>query len=98
MGNYNKDLYQKCRFCYYEFEIKKAFKESEDICKQCLKLLKMEDIKDAVSPKIYVFWNDNQEYRIFTNIYRSFGNSENIRDKEGKIPKETLSINLNSSI
>ena len=69
MGNYDKDLYQICRFCYRVFEIEKAFKESKDICKQCFKLLKMEDIKDKISPKIYVFWNDNQEYRICTNIY-----------------------------
>ena len=76
--------------------------QNEDICKQCLKLLKTEDIKDAISPKIYVSWNDNQEYRICINIYGSFANSifreENIRDKEGKIPKETFSIYLNSSI
>ena len=103
MGNYDKYLYQICRFCYRVFEIEKAFKESKDICKQCFKLLKMEDIKDKISPKIYVFWNDNQEYRICTNIYHSFANSvfrkENIRDKEGKISKgKALNIYLNSSI
>ena len=58
MGNYNKDLYQKCRYCYYLFENKKAFKESKDICKQCFKLLQMQDIKYAISSKIYVFWNE----------------------------------------
>ena len=45
--------------------------------------------------------NENQNYRICANIYCSFADSifrkENIRDKEGKIRKETLSIYLNSS-
>ena len=46
---------QKCRFCYCVFEIKKAFKERQDICKLCFELLQMKDIKDAITPKIYVF-------------------------------------------
>ena len=61
----------------------------------------MEDIKETISPKIYVFWNENQKYRICTNIYRSFADSifrkENIKDVKGKISTETVGIYLNSS-
>ena len=100
-GNYNKDLYQECRFCCCVFKIEKAFKEDEYICNQCFKLLQMEDIKETISPKIYVFWNENQKYRIYTNIYRFFADSifrkENIKDAKGKISTKNFSIYLNSS-
>ena len=55
MDNYNKNLYQRCRLCCSVIEIKKAFKENEDTCKLYLKLLEMQDIRDAINPKIYVF-------------------------------------------
>ena len=101
MGNYNKDLYQRCRFYCCILEINKAFKENEDICKFCLKLLEIEVVQNAINPKINVFWKDNQQYRICANIYRSFADSifrkEYIKDKWNEIPKETLSIHLNSS-
>ena len=101
MDKYNKNLYQRCRLCCSVIEIKKAFKENEDIYKSCLKFLEMQDIRDAINPKIYVFWKDNQQYRICANIYCSFADSifrqENIKYKWGKISQETLSIYLNSS-
>ena len=56
MDNFNKDLYQRCRLCCCVIKIKKAFKEKEDICKLCFKLLEMQDIRDAINPKICVFF------------------------------------------
>ena len=55
MDNF-KDLYQRCRLCCCVIKIKKAFKEKEDICKLCFKLLEIQDIRDAINPKIYVFF------------------------------------------
>ena len=39
LEKYNEKIYQKCRFCCCVIEIKKAFKEEEDIYKLCLKRL-----------------------------------------------------------
>ena len=100
MDNF-KDLYQRCRLCCCVIKIKKAFKEKEDICKLCFKLFEMQDMRDAINLKIYDFWKDNQQYRICTNIYRSFADSifreENIKDKWGNISQETLNIYLKTS-
>ena len=68
IGKYNKDLFQECNFCYRVFEIKKAFKENEYICNQCFKLL--QKVKDEISPKIYIIWNENAQYRVCTNVHR----------------------------
>ena len=99
LEKYNKKIYQKCRFCCCVIEIKKTFREEEDICKLCLKLLEIQDMQDAINPKIYVLWKDNQKYRVCTNFYCSFADlifkKENIKDKFGKISQETLSIYLN---
>ena len=67
IGKYNKDLFQECNFCYRVFEIKKAFKENEYICNQCFKLL--QKVKDEISPKIYIIWNENAQYRVCTNVH-----------------------------
>ena len=96
MGNFNKNLYQRCRLCHCVIKIKEAFKQEEDICKLCFKILEIQDIRDAINPKLNVFWKDNQQYRICINIYCSFTDSifreENIKDKWGKISQETLRI------
>ena len=64
-------------------------------------LLQMEDIGGTISPNIYIFWTENQQYRVCTNIYRSFAESifrkENVKGRKGKVSRETLSIYLNSS-
>ena len=74
---------KKCRYCHCVIEIKKAFKEKEDTCNTCLKLLRNED-KD--NPHIYMIWTENKKYRIFTNFHRSFVDCvfryENIKDKK----------------
>ena len=97
LEKYNKEVYQKCRYCHCVIEIEKAFKEEEDTCNKCLELLKNED---RINPQIYIIWTENQKYRIFTNFYRSFVDRifryENIKDKLGKIAHEVIDNHLNS--
>ena len=72
------------------------------MCNECYKFLKMEDIREVISPKIYIyiFYTKNQEYRVCTNIDRYFAElifrEENVKDRTEKVSKETLSIYLNS--
>ena len=65
LDKYNKELYQKCRYCHCVIEIKMAFKEEEDTCKKYLELQRNED---RINPQIYMIWTDNQKYRVFTNF------------------------------
>ena len=98
LEKYDQKVYQRCRYCCCVIEIKKAFKEEENTCNMCLKLLKNQD---KINRQIHVIWTDNQKYRVFTNFHRSFLDNlfrkENIKDKWGKISQETISIYLNSS-
>ena len=100
-GNYNKDLYRECEWCYCVFETEKNFNANGFICDEFYELLQMEDIRETISPKIHILWRENQQCRVCTNIYRSFAesifNKENVKSRKGKISKETLSIYLNSS-
>ena len=70
------------------------------MCNVCYKLLKMEDIRDVISPKIYTFYTKNQKYGVCTNIDRYFAerifSEENVKGRAGKVSRETLSIYLNS--
>ena len=70
------------------------------MCNECYKLLKMEDIREVISPEIYIFYTENQEYRVCTNIDRYFAGSifreENVKGRTGKVSRETLIIYLNS--
>ena len=70
------------------------------MCNECYKLLQKEDIREVISPNIYIFYTENQEYRVCTSIDRYFAESifreENVKDRTGKVSKETLSIYLNS--
>ena len=97
---YDKDIYRNCRKCRQSFEIKKAFKDCEDICNGCYILLSSEDVKNVITPELIVYYSDNQLYRICTNLYRSAAEalfrSENIRDKQGTLSKETIYNFLNS--
>ena len=60
----------------------------------------MEDIRETISPKIDILYTENQQYRVCTNIYRSFAESifrkENVKGRKGKVSRETLNIYLNS--
>ena len=70
------------------------------MCNECYKLLKMEDIREVISPKIYIFYTENQEYRVCTNIDIYFEerifSEENVKGRIGKVSRETLGIYLNS--
>ena len=92
IGKYDKDLFQECNFCYRVYELKKAFKENEYIWNQYYKLL--QKVKDEISPKIHIICNENAQYRVFTNIHCSLADhifrKENVSNKNGNIPKETL--------
>ena len=64
----------------------------------CLKLFQ---IHDEINSKIQIIWTNNQTYKVFTNLYRSFldkiFNNENIKDKSGEISQETIANYLKSS-
>ena len=66
LGNYNKEIYQKCTYGHCVIEIKKGFKENAFICNICYKLIQ-DDNKS--NPEIHIIWTENQKYRIFTNFY-----------------------------
>ena len=70
------------------------------MCNEYYKLLQMEDIREVISPKIYIFYTENQQYRVCTNIDKYFAerifSEENVKVRTGKVSRETLSIYLNS--
>ena len=98
LDTYDKEVYQRCRYCCCVIEIKKAFKEDASTCNMCFKLLQNQD---KINPQIHIIWTENQKYRVFTNFHRSFLDNlfrkENIKDKSGEISQETIEIYLNSS-
>lgn len=98
LDTYDKEVYQRCRYCCCVIEIKKAFKEDASTCNMCFKLLQNQD---KINPQIHIIWTENQKYRVFTNFHRSFLDNlfrkENINDKNGEISQETIEIYLNSS-
>ena len=97
LDNYDKEIYQRCRYCCCVIEIKKAFKEDKDTCNMCVRLLQN---RDEINCKIYIIWSSNQKYRVFRNPYRSFLDriyiNENIKNKSGEIEQETIVNHLNS--
>ena len=74
----------------------KKFEKDEKTCNACAKLLEKE-IK--ISPKIYIFWNNNSDYRVFTDLHRNYAKSIFLREpiigKNGKISSQKLDIYLN---
>ena len=57
--------------------------------------------KIKINLQIHIIWTENQKYRVFTNLHRSFLDNlfrrENTKRKCGKISQETIEIYLNSS-
>ena len=98
LDKYDKEVYQRCRYCCCVIEIKKAFKEGASTCNMCFKLLQNQD---KTNPQIHIIWTENQKYRVFTNFHRSFLDNlfrkKNVRDKSGEVSQETIEIYLNSS-
>ena len=70
------------------------------MCNECYKLLQKVKIREVIFLKIYIIYNENQKYRICTNIDQYFAEyifrQESIKDKKGTVSKENLSIYLNS--
>ena len=95
LGNYDKKIYQKYKYCHCVIQIKKGFKENAFICNVCFKLLQYHD---KSNPQIHIIWTENQKYRSY--IYQSFLDKvfrrENIKDKCGKISQEIIANYLNS--
>ena len=93
----DKEMYQRFRYCCCVIEMKKAFKEDKDTCNLCVKLLQN---RDEINCKIYIIWSNNQKYRVFTNLYRSFLDrifiNKNIKNKSGEIEQDTIADHLNS--
>ena len=55
-SKYNEDIYQECEWSNQVFKIEIAFKENPFICCSCRKLLKSEDVRDIISPKIILYY------------------------------------------
>ena len=55
-SKYNEDIYRECEWCNQVFKIEIAFKENPFICCSCHKLLKSEDVRDIISPKIILYY------------------------------------------
>ena len=66
LGNYSKEIYQKCTYCHCVIEIEKGFKQNAFICNICYKLIQNDNKGD---PKIHILWTENQKYMVFTNFY-----------------------------
>ena len=81
----DKTFPRKCRRCCQLFIIAKNFKEDENTCKSCFKITS--DI--AKFSRMHVVWKNNSQYRVFTNLWRSFAqeimNKEDLLDKYGYI-------------
>ena len=66
LGNYNKEIYQKCKYCHCVIEIKKCLKENPFVFNVYFKLIQNDN---EINPEIYIIWTKNQKYRVFTNPY-----------------------------
>ena len=69
LGNYDKEIYRKCKYCHCVIKIKKGFKENPFIGNICFKVIQNDN---KINPQIYIIWTENQKYRVFTNVYRSY--------------------------
>ena len=74
----------------------KKIKKDSKTFNACAKLLEKE-VK--ISPKIYIFWKNNANYRVFTDLHRNYAENIFLREpiigKNGKNFSEKLDIHLN---
>ena len=95
LERFGKDIFKKCTYCHQVFAIKKKFEKDNKTCNACVQLLEKE-VK--ISPKIYIFWKNNADHRIFTDLHRNYAENiffrEPIIGKNGKISSEKLDIHL----
>ena len=93
LGSYDKEVYQKCKYCHCVIEIKKSFKENAFICNMCFKLLQNQD---KINPQIHIMWKENQKYRVFTNFHHSLLDNlfrrENIKTNVANFHKKLLNF------
>ena len=69
LEHFDKDILKKCTYCHQLFAIKKNFEKDEKTCNACAKLLEKE-VK--ISLKIYIFWKNNANYRVFTDLHHNY--------------------------
>ena len=58
----------KCKLCCQLFIIAETFQEAENTCNSCFKITP--DIDEF--GRMHIMWKDNSQYRVFTNLWRSF--------------------------
>ena len=89
----HKELNKKCRNYHQIFEIQKNFKNYDDSCDMCFKLLQKDD---KLNPSIYIMRKENTKYRVFTDLHRSHADKifrhEPIRSKNAKIAMKKLTF------
>ena len=66
----------KCRLCYQIFITKTFFKDNDNDCNQCFKI--MNNI--TKTGRIYVISKGNIKYRVYTNLYQT--DADNIMKEE----------------
>ena len=91
---FEKAISRKCRLCCQLFIIPKNFEEDEGTCNSCFKI--PSDIDKH--GKLHVIWKDNSQYRVFTNLWRSFSqeimNKEDLIGKYGYIDVKNITVKL----
>ena len=95
LERYNKEIFKKCGHCK-QLKFKKNFKEDNDTCNVCFKLLQKED---KTNPFIHIIWKGNTKYRVFTDLHcvyahKVFRRGPIVR-KSGCISNEKLEIYMN---
>ena len=97
LGRFDKYIYNKCSYCSQVFELKNFFEKEKDACNALVRLLEKEI---EISPHIYIMWNNNAKYRVFTDLQRSYTDSifrkEPTNEISRKISYGGLDIHLNS--
>ena len=63
---YREETNRKCCYCFKIFSISKNFKLNDKNCDECQKIRSKFSSND--SGKMFVLWNDNALYRVFTNL------------------------------
>ena len=72
LERFDKDIVKKCTYCHQAFAIKKTFEKDKKTYNACVNVLEKE-VK--ISPKIYIFWKNNANYRVFTDVHRKYPES-----------------------
>ena len=77
----DRTMSRECKLCFKLFIITKNFKEDENTCNSCFKITSDIDRHG----KTHVIWKYNLQYRVFTNLWRSF--AQEIMNREDLIYK-----------